>query len=104
VMRLNDLGHRVQSCWDAIPTHFPCVRLDSFVVMPNHVHGIFWIMETARRADALVGANDHLPLRLPRSKSFPMGHGTSKTVGSIVRGFKIGVTRFTRQKIPGIPV
>ncbi len=26
--------------WREIPTHFPRVQLDEFVVMPNHVHGI----------------------------------------------------------------
>lgn len=36
---------------------------------------------------ASYGANDYLPLRQ---------HGTSKTIGSIVRGFKIGVTKWAR--------
>ena len=48
------------------------------VVMPNHVHGIINIF---------VGAKNFLPLQ----------HGTSKTIGSVVRGFKIGVTKWVRQ-------
>jgi putative transposase len=39
----NRLGRIVESCWAAIPDHFPIVRLDAFVVMPNHVHGIVWL-------------------------------------------------------------
>jgi REP element-mobilizing transposase RayT len=44
-MRLNDAGRVVQQCWDRIPTHFPHVELDGFVVMPNHVHGIVVITD-----------------------------------------------------------
>ena len=37
------IGEIAQSCWKEIPEHFPYVQLDSFVVMPNHVHGIIII-------------------------------------------------------------
>ncbi|MDD5093903.1 MAG: hypothetical protein PHV74_05925 [Dehalococcoidia bacterium] len=80
-MRLNDTGHFVQQCWFDIPLHFPHAELDAFTVMPNHVHGIIVITHS-------VGANNYSPLPLP--------HGTSKTIGSIVRGFKIGVTKWFR--------
>jgi putative transposase len=39
-MQLNDAGRMVERCWNDIPTHFPHVELDAFVVMPNHVHFI----------------------------------------------------------------
>src|SRR5690606_5266060 len=76
-----------------IPNHYPHAGLDAFVVMPNHIHGIIVIRRgvaaDGARVDA-VGANDHSPLRrdMPRSPS--------KTIGSIVRGFKIGVTKWFR--------
>jgi REP element-mobilizing transposase RayT len=50
-MRVNSLGKIAQKCWDEIPTHFPNVDEDAFVVMPNHVHGIIFIHEH-NRADA----------------------------------------------------
>jgi len=34
----------VETMWRRIPHHFPYVQLDEFVVMPNHVHGIIWIV------------------------------------------------------------
>lgn len=37
---LSRLGKIVARCWEAIPVRFPHVRLDCFVVMPDHVHGI----------------------------------------------------------------
>ena len=83
-MALNAAGQIAEKCWCVIPDHFPHVTLDEFVVMPNHVHGII-----------AVGANNHLPLQsneIPRQ----LQHGTSKTIGSMVRGFKIGVTRWFR--------
>lgn len=40
VMRLNDAGNIVEDCWNELAIRFPHVSLDSFVVMPNHIHGI----------------------------------------------------------------
>jgi len=40
---LSPIGEIAQSCWSEIPQHFPYAQLDSFVVMPNHVHGILII-------------------------------------------------------------
>jgi putative transposase len=42
-VQINPLGTIVQDCWLEIPTHFPHVVLDAFVVMPNHIHGILFI-------------------------------------------------------------
>ena len=41
----NKIAQGVESCWNAIPDHFPYVTLDAFVVMPNHVHGILLFTE-----------------------------------------------------------
>ena len=87
-MQLNEAGRIVETCWLAIPEHFPHVILDAFVIMPNHVHGIIVIMEH-------VGAKNFSPLQSPiRQSSMP--RSPSKTIGSIVRGFKIGVTKWFR--------
>ena len=101
-MRLNSFGATARSYWEQIPIHFPNVEIDAFVIMPNHVHGILWIND--HPTDVSVGANNHLPLQPTRSHLFPAGHGTSKTVGSIIRGFKIGITIYVREFFPGRPV
>jgi putative transposase len=82
---LNDAGRVADKCWYDIPVHFPHVELDEWVIMANHVHGILFIVDTT------VGAKIFSPLP-------PTGHpvGTSKTIGSIIRGFKIGVTKWMR--------
>ena len=89
-MRLNAAGRVVVQCWQAIPEHFPQLILDCFVVMPNHVHGILLF----RGCEEIAGANGDSPLRGARPK------GTSNTLGSVVRGFKIGVTKWFRQNSP----
>jgi putative transposase len=37
---LSPAGIILQSVWNTLPDRFPGLRLDQFVVMPNHVHGI----------------------------------------------------------------
>lgn len=43
VMQLNEAGRMVKQCWHDIPVYLPNVKLDMFVVMPNHLHGIIII-------------------------------------------------------------
>ncbi|MEX0772779.1 MAG: hypothetical protein WD038_06400, partial [Balneolales bacterium] len=37
---LSEIGEIARDCWLAIPEHFPFVKLENHIVMPNHVHGI----------------------------------------------------------------
>jgi len=45
-MVLTRMGEIVSERWHAIPGHFPDARLDAFVVMPNHIHGIIRIAKS----------------------------------------------------------
>ena len=40
---LSDIGRIAQEQWFNLPQRFTNVRLDAFVVMPNHIHGILYI-------------------------------------------------------------
>lgn len=101
-MDLNDAGRVAEQCWNDIPGHFPYVELDAFVVMPNHVHGILIIMDenvgTQNSAMQNIGMKNEVGVKniSPLQLNQPP-HGTSKTIGSIIRGFKIGVTKWMRQ-------
>jgi REP element-mobilizing transposase RayT len=79
--RMTEIGKSAQDCWYEIPNHFPFVKLDEFVVMPNHVHGIIWI----------VGTENFPSLREWKTNQFGP---QSCNIPSIVRGYKIGVTKF----------
>ena len=39
-MRLSEPGLIAQTVWEELPRHYPHVRTDAWIVMPNHVHGI----------------------------------------------------------------
>ena len=41
---LNSVGSAAHKLWLKIPHHFENVKLDEFIVMPNHVHGIINIV------------------------------------------------------------
>jgi len=111
----NAAGMVARTAWYAIPVHFPLVRLDAFVVMPNHVHGIIAGATAApddasatdnasAPDDALVGATHASPLRAwpPRSwppRSSPIRpHGPPRhSVGAIVGSYKSAVSRQINQ-------
>lgn len=42
-MNLSEMGKIANQYWTEIPDHFNNIRLDEFVVMPNHIHGILVI-------------------------------------------------------------
>lgn len=64
------LGSLVEACWLSIADHAPSVTVDSFVVMPNHLHGVL----------AVDGG--------PRTPH----------LGTVIRGFKAAATRDARQE------
>jgi len=43
-MRLNPWGEIVWETWERLPCHYPSVESDAFVVMPNHVHGVIFLV------------------------------------------------------------
>lgn len=94
VMRLNDAGQNAKIYWENIPDHYPFVVLDEYVVMPNHIHGIV-IIDTIVNVNS-VGANDYSPPQRITNVPQQRPNGTSKTIGAIVRGFKIGGTKWFR--------
>ena len=102
-MRLSGIGRIAHACWLEIPKHFPFVQLDAFVVMPNHVHGII-VIDKPDEGDLIVGTVEIQelvsPPRItlgPRNTFGPQ----SKNLASIIRGFKIGVTKNARLIDPG---
>lgn len=86
-MILNDAGKIANEYWLEIPKHFPNAVLHEHVVMPNHIHGIVELTDATT-----VGAENFLPLH-PRNEFQKM---IPRSIGSIVKGFKIGVTKWFR--------
>jgi putative transposase len=82
-MKFSEIGEKANEYWLAIPKHFPFVKLDVHVVMPNHVHGIVIIDKP----------ND--PSSSPSSPKNKFGP-QSQNLASIIRGYKTGVTMYAR--------
>ena len=55
-MVLNEFGRLIEKWWHQIPVHFSNVEILSFVIMPNHIHGIILI----------TGDGSHYRARSPR--------------------------------------
>jgi len=79
-MRLNHIGTIAAKFWQQIPDHFLFARLDEWVVMPNHVHGILVIEKPFVRRS--VGDADLRPLR------------QKMLLPKIIHGFKSSFTRY----------
>jgi len=82
-VELSQLGQIAEKCWLDLPLHFQNAELDSFIIMPNHFHGILVLncRGTACRAQAFEAFSE------PVSNSVP----------TIVRSFKSAVTRRIRE-------
>ena len=97
-MVLSPFGEVVDWCWKRIPDHFENVETDAFVVMPNHAHGVLWILEC--RGDAFPTADPVYP-SVPSDEpdqleqayagnASPLRPGS---IGAIVGNFKSITTR-----------
>ncbi len=77
-MWLNDAGRMIIDIWESLSDRFPTIRLDAFVVMPNHIHGIIVIVGAP-----LVGAQDDRCETVTRAAT-----RAAPTLGDIVGAFK----------------
>jgi putative transposase len=50
---LNDAGTMVLDWWNALSDRFPCVLLNDYVLMPDHLHGIVVLQKFAGQPVAL---------------------------------------------------
>lgn len=80
-MRLNAVGLLSEKYWLEIPKHFPFIKLENFVVMPNHVHGILIIDKT----DSHTQKVDESKTGGVTGKNNPMLYGN---ISRIIRWYK----------------
>jgi len=43
-MILNEYGKIVEQCWNNLSNHYDNIELDAYVIMPDHFHGIIFIV------------------------------------------------------------
>ena len=71
---LTHMGKLVAETWLWLPTQYPSVELNEFVVMPNHLHGVIWL------TGPLSGTGD--------SRIAPTNFGGRKPLGRLIGAFK----------------
>ena len=96
ICALNEYGRIAEKEWIKTSKMRPNVRLDVFVIMPNHMHGIIEINEI----DDCRGTMH----RAPTVEQF--GKPTLNTIPTIIRGYKSSVTKQINilRNQPGVPV
>ena len=88
-MHLNPLGEIVKRHWLIIPRNARFIHLDRFVIMPNHMHGIVHIMNSAPE--------------VPK-EPFPTAEIKANSLSVIIRTFKAAVTRSANRELEAPPV
>ena len=91
-MKYTNLGQSANDCLREIPSHFPYVDVPEFVVMPNHIHAIIIINTPVDPVET----QDFASLQKPDKTQQKFGP-QSRNLASVVRGFKIGVTKFANK-------
>ncbi len=96
-MVLSEDGKIAEKFWLKISDHFPFVKLDEFVIMPNHIHGIINIVPAGENNNENnnVGTG-HCPV--PTQKYSKFGHVMPKSISTIIGSFKSIVTKTINQK------
>ena len=85
---LNDYGQIVERVWKELPSHFPLVELDRFVVMPNHFHAIAVIVDPRAK---FVGAG--FPGPDSELKTLGGENPPLRALGDVIRWFKYESTK-----------
>lgn len=81
VVRLHPFGQIAREDWLGIPSHYPNVVLDEFIVMPNHIHGILFI------------ENEAPPMPQEEVELRRFGKPLSGSLSTIIGNYKSGVSR-----------
>ena len=79
VVLSTEIGNYTKKCWESIPRHYPFVELDSFILMPDHLHGILCFGKKER--------SDWNPNKFGPQKD---------NLAAVIRGFKSAVSSFAK--------
>lgn len=105
-MCLNRFGSIVSECCVEIPAHFTNVEMDTFVVMPNHIHGILVIhdcTDTTTHFTTSIHNGRRGEVTSPTQKGAATAPLQKHTLGQVIAYFKYQTTKSINQihKTPG---
>ncbi len=106
-VKLSRIGELIRNAWHNLPTHFPHIALDEFVIMPNHLHAILILSDRARRGEAFAeSSRNETNLTANASPSQQHPNGTKPhSLNAVLQNFKSVSTRRVNQfrKKAGVP-
>ena len=88
-----DVGRMVTNVWRQLESKYPQIRLDEFVVMPNHIHGII-VIDVVVGADQRVCPNDVGGMGKGEHAGSPQQGSPQPPLGSIIQWFKTMTTNY----------
>ncbi len=99
-MGLNNIGKIADQCWQAIPSHHQNVRLDEYIIMPDHIHGILILFDRDTPVETLhaTSLREDSQQRESETKSEYFSRISPKkgSLPSIIRSYKSAVTKTIR--------
>ena len=112
-MLLNELGRVAREFWGSVPGHFASVSVDTFTIMPNHLHAIIEIQPPPKATDSRRRGEvpspsppNHLQTRRGRATP-PLQPSTLErpTLGQIVAYYQHQTTQTINglREMPGVP-
>jgi REP element-mobilizing transposase RayT len=121
ILVLKGPGEIARKFWLEIPNHFNCAKLDEYIIMPDHIHGIInirntknitgWSVETPESGVSTNYPSGVVPVETPKlGVSTMSGFNPAKTgnmywkrnsLGSIINQYKRVCTINIRKTYPG---
>ncbi len=97
-MILNDVGKMVNKWWNKIEENYENTKLDQYIIMPNHIHGIINIVGVPLVGTRQAGQNDCKYPNYSRGQNMELQPGQPRgcapteqqkiTIGDIIGAFK----------------
>lgn len=88
---MSEIGKVLFECWLEISNHFDNVKLDDWIIMPNHLHGVIAIEDNDFDKD---GRDTTCHVSTVRK----FGYMQPKSLSSIIQAFKASVKRECNKK------
>jgi putative transposase len=87
-IRLNHIGKIVEDCWKETHKHFIYVSVNTYAIMPNHLHGIVKI----HGKRSVVATSKTPPIFINGQDSIPKGP-SPQSLSAIIGSFKSAATK-----------
>ncbi|WP_044211085.1 transposase [Flammeovirga sp. OC4] len=93
-MTLSHIGIIAELFWYQIPTFKTNISLGTYVIMPNHLHGILQIRDFSNKKDT----QSLIPPQIQSyNKSYSTASPKEGSISAIVRSYKSAVTKHARR-------